>query len=123
MKIWRYSGILLAATGVLHTIVALLMMKDEFIGMIQDGLIDSVGENNARQSAFWFLLCGIFLLFFGHLLHHYIEREQQPAPLFLGYYLLALSIPGCLIVPLSGFWLFIPQALIIIFAKRCKKPL
>jgi hypothetical protein len=44
----------------------------------------------------------------------------KPAPLFLGYYLLTLSVAGCLIIPVSGFWLFIPQAFVIIFANRKK---
>jgi hypothetical protein len=36
IKIWKYSGIFLLATGALHTVVALLMGADEFIGMIRD---------------------------------------------------------------------------------------
>lgn len=38
--------------------------------------------------------------------------------LFLGYALLLVSVAGCILLPLSGFWLFIPQALIMILAKR-----
>jgi hypothetical protein len=124
MKIWKYSGIFLLATGALYTIVALLMGADEFIGMIRDGFINSVGgDNAARGLAFWFFTVGIVAVFFGHVLHYYIKREQKPAPLFLGYYLLALSVAGCLIIPVSGFWLFIPQALVIIVANRKKKKL
>jgi hypothetical protein len=120
MKIWKYSGIFLLATGALHTIVALLVGADEFTGMIRDGFINSVNNNAARGLAFWFFVVGIVAVFFGHVLHYYIKKEQKPAPLFLGYYLLALSVAGCLIIPLSGFWLFIPQAFVIIFANRKK---
>ncbi|MDR1558206.1 MAG: DUF6463 family protein [Clostridiales bacterium] len=43
------------------------------------------------------------------------RRETGIAPACpIGYYLLALSIFGCLFIPVSGFWLFIPQAIIII---------
>jgi hypothetical protein len=60
MKIWKYSGIFLLATGALHTIVALLMGADEFIGMIHDGFINSAGgDNAARGLAFWFFVTGI----------------------------------------------------------------
>jgi hypothetical protein len=61
---------------------------------------------------------GAFIILFGHVLHHYIKKEQEPAPRFIGYYFLGMSAVGCVIIPASGFWLFIPQALIIIFAKR-----
>jgi hypothetical protein len=118
VKLWKYSGIILLATGFLHTIVALLLWKDEFSGMINDGFINSIGENKMHELAFWFLVCGIFTIFLGHLLHYYIKKTQKPAPLFLGYYLLAFSILGCLIAPVSGFWLILAQALIIILAKR-----
>jgi hypothetical protein len=118
VKLWKYSGIILVATGVLHTIVALLVGKDAFLGMLRDGFINSIGDNTDRDLAFWFLACGIFFIFFGHALHCYIKKTKEPAPPIFGYYLLAFSILGCFIAPVSGFWLILPQALIIIFAKR-----
>lgn len=118
MKLWRFSGIFLILTGVLHTIVAILISKEIFADIITDGLINSIGEDYARNYAFWFLICGIFLLLFGQLLHYYIKKENRPAPAFFGYSLLVFTIAGCLIVPVSGFWLFLPQALIIIIANK-----
>jgi len=120
MKGWKYSGILLIITGFLHTIVALFLGYRDYIAMFRDGIFDSVGENSQRGLSFWFLICGIFIIFFGHTLHYYIKREQKPAPAFLGYYMLILSVLGCIMVPASGFWLFIPQALIILFANYKK---
>ena len=35
-------------------------------------------------------------------------------PLFLGYSLLLVSVVGYILLPLSSFWLLIPQALIMI---------
>jgi hypothetical protein len=106
------------ATGILHSIVAVLLGIEDLWAILRDGLFDAVGEDVSREFAFWFLICGIMLIFMGQVLHYYIKKEQKPAPLFLGYDLLVLSVIGCIIVPVSGFWLFIPQALIIIFAKR-----
>lgn len=120
MKIWKYSGTLLAATGVLHTIVAIILGWDSFVNMFRNGLINSTEGNVEHAFAFWFLICGIFLIFLGQTLQYYIKKEQKPAPLSLGYALLVMSIIGCFIEPVSGFWLFIPQALIIILAKRNK---
>ena len=120
MKAWKYSGIFLIATGILHTIVAIALGKDAFIEIIRDGVINVISQDCTRALAFWFLICGIFVIFLGQVLHYYIKREQKPAPLFLGYSMLILTIFGCIIEPVSGFWLFLPQALIIIIANRKK---
>ena len=44
----------------------------------------------------------------------YLSTIQKPLPKTLGYYLLALAVVGCAVMPVSGIWLAIPQALIII---------
>lgn len=118
VKMWKYSGIFLIVTGVLHTLIAIVRGRDVFWDMIQDGLFNSVSNDCSRQFPFWFLVCGIIIIFMGQILNYYIKREQKPAPLFLGYNLLIFSIIGCIIIPISGIWLFIPQALIIIFANK-----
>ena len=120
MKLWKWSGVFLVATGLLHTAFALFAGKNLYVDIIQDGIVGAIGSDYSRHFAFWFLICGIFLVVFGQVLHFYIKKVQQPAPAFFGYALLALAIAGCLVVPASGFWLFIPQALIIICANRKK---
>jgi hypothetical protein len=118
VKIWKYSGIFLIATGILHTIVAVALGKDALLEIIQDGIVNVSSQDYARAFAFWFLICGIFVILLGQVLHHYIKKEQKPAPLSFGYSLLVLTIFGCIVEPISGFWLFVPQALIVIFANR-----
>ncbi len=63
--------------------------------------------------AFVFFVGGILLLL-GGTLQYYIRKEQKPVPLFLGYSLLLVSVVGYILLPLSSFWLLIPQALIMI---------
>lgn len=118
MKCWKYSGMLLSATGIIHIIVAITQEWNIYKELFFDGLINSIGDNLQKALSFWFFIIGIILIVFGQTLQYYINKEQMPAPLFLGYSLFVFSIVGCFIVPLSGFWLFIPQALIIIFAKK-----
>ena len=118
VKIWKYSGIFLIATGILHTIVAIGLGKDVFLEIIQDGVINVTSQDFIRAFAFWFLVCGFFVILLGQVLHYYIKNEQKPAPLFFGYSLLIFSILGCIVEPISGFWLFLPQALIIILANK-----
>ncbi len=118
MKLWKYSGILLSATGVIHIIVGIISEWNIYKEMFIDGLVNSIGNDTQKNLTFWFFIVGVLLIMLGQSLQYYIKREQAPAPLFLGYALLVFSILGSLIVPVSGFWLFIPQALIIVCAKR-----
>lgn len=118
MKLWKYSGTFLVITGIIHTIYALLLEKEEFADMIKDGFINSTGDNYNRAFALWFLVCGIILVLWGQTLQYYIQKEHKPAPLFLGYCILVFTVVGCIAEPISGFWLFLPQALIIIAANR-----
>ena len=62
--------------------------------------------------------CGIFVILLGQVVHYYVKKEQKPTPLTFGYTLLIFTIFGCVVEPGSGFWLFLPQALIIIFANK-----
>ena len=118
MKFWKYSGTYLTLTGSLHSLIAIWLGWRTFQEMLQSGLINSIGNDLQKSFMLWFLICGILLIFFGQTLQHYLNKEQKPAPLSLGYALLMFAIAGCVIRPLSGFWLFIPQALIILFAER-----
>lgn len=118
MKLWKYSGMFLSATGIIHMLVALTKEWNVYKEFFCDGLIDSIGNNIEKALSFWFFIIGILLIMFGQTLHHYIKKEQVPAPLFLGYTLLIFSVLGCFIMPVSGFWLFLPQALVIILANR-----
>ena len=117
VKWWKYSGIFLIATGILHSVAGIIFMGNDLWAILKDGLLNAVGEDINRSLAFWFFFGGVIIIFLGQVLHHYIKKEQKPAPKFVGYWFLGLSVIGCMIAPASGFWLFIPQALIILFAK------
>ena len=123
-KLWKYSGILLVATGILHTVVGIVLFLPYLWAIIKNGLFNAlwvsweVGFDADLSFAFWFLLCGIIIIILGQILHYYIKKEQKPAPAFLAYWFLGMSAIGCIIIPVSGFWLFIPQALIIIVGNK-----
>jgi peptidoglycan/LPS O-acetylase OafA/YrhL len=121
VRLWKYSGIFLFATGILHTIVAINLGKEAFHKIIQDGLYSATSIDYTREFAIWFLICGIFIILLGQVLHHYIKKEQKPAPLSLGYSLLIVAIFCCIVAPDSGSWMFLPQALIIIVANKEQK--
>lgn len=114
----RYTGILLIFTGIIHCLVAIYSFINIYRQIFYDGFINSIRTDTNRRLAVWFILCGIFLIIFGKILDFYIKKSKEPAPIFLGYSMLLLSIGGCILIPLSGFWLFIPQAIIIIVANK-----
>ena len=117
---WKYSGILLMITAVFHCAMSFVKYRDSFVEILHMGIFNSVKGSYSHLAAFWFLICGIMLFAMGHTLHFYIKKEQKPLPLFFGYYLLIISAFGIILAPVSGFWLIVPQALIIIFAKQRK---
>ncbi|MFS1516306.1 DUF6463 family protein [Bacillus sp. SM2101] len=116
MKLWKLSGILLIGTGILHTIVGLIIGWGVLGEIVKEGIFNTVGTQYDRNAAVWFLLCGIFWVIIGQFMHLYVKERQQPLPRFIGWYFLIIGILGVFISPVSGFWLFIPQALIIIYA-------
>jgi hypothetical protein len=127
MKIWKYSGILLVVSGILHTAYGIVLYRNYLWEIIKNRFFNApwvsweVGFDANLSFAFWFLICGIIIIILGHTLHYYIKKEQRSAPAFLAYWLLGLSVTGCIIIPVSGFWLFMPQAVIIIVANISQK--
>jgi hypothetical protein len=117
-KLWSYSGIFLIATGMIHTLIAIALGKETFLKIISEGLYGLTAIDYPREFAIWFFVCGIFIILLGQVLHHYIKKVQKPAPLSFGYSLLVFTIFGCIVEPGTGFWLFLPQALIIIIANK-----
>lgn len=118
MKLWKYSGTFLWITGIIHIVVGFLIGKDIYAEMLRDGLVNSMKNDFTRSFAFWFFLFGVLLILYGYTLQYNIKREQKPSPIHVGYTLLVISVFGCLVEPISGFWLVLPQALIIIVANR-----
>lgn len=118
MKLWKYSGYMLAATGIIHTLTGFIMGKDIYAEIIKDGIFNSIDMDYTRGFAFWFFIFGLLLIISGYTVQHYIDKYNEPAPVFFGYSLLAITAIGCFVEPVSGFWLCLPQAIIIIAAKK-----
>ena len=118
MKLWKKSGALLIATGILHNLIGFMMGWEVLKALANEGFVNSINTEMDRNAIFWFLFSGFMLMLLGKLMQTYSQEQNKPVPAYLGYYLLALTVIGCLMMPLSGFWLVLPQALIIIMAHR-----
>lgn len=121
MKTWKYSGHFMIATGIIHNLLGFVMGWDVLERIASDGFVNSVNDQMDRNAIFWFLFSGFMMMILGSLMNQKLKSDQQPLPTSQGYFLLALTVIGCVMMPISGFWIVIPQALIIIFAKRATR--
>lgn len=119
------SGNLLAATGVIHSTVGLLVpeLQEPLFRTIQERTVDRVADVNdryQRNCAVWFQITGVMMFAQGLLLRDYCRRpdgrqnnssKRLPPPAWFGWYLTILSVCGLTVMPESGFWLVLAQGI------------
>ena len=116
----RMSGPLLVATGVLDILYVLVSYSRQFAAIFQEGLVDAVEVIPAqldRETAFWHLMFGATFVVLGGLVC-WTQSRTGTLPAFLGWSLLALGLLGAILVPVSGFWLVLLLALLVLVAAR-----
>ncbi len=111
-------GTLLRLTGLLHQAVGLLVAGDLVVAALRDGYVGAFEVDAQRAVMFWYFVSGFFMLFAGRALAE-IERER-PLPAGLGWWLLGIGVLGGLAIPLSGFWLAVPQGLLVLARARAR---
>ena len=114
----RRSAYLLIATGIIHNLVGLGVGFQVLAEMLQEGLFNTVHLQFDREAIFWFLFSGFAMMLWGVLL---LSMERIPA--LFSWSLLGLSVLGAFIMPASGFWLVIPQAIYLLYQSRTKQVL
>jgi hypothetical protein len=122
----RFCGPLLIATGVLHLLVGLMFYVRPLTAIARDGFFNAVTPDLAapafdRDAAFWFMFFGVMILILGALMH-WSQARIGSLPAFLGWALLSLGVAGVILMPLSGFWLVLPQAVLVLAVARRGRP-
>ena len=84
--------------------------------------MQSVIEEYERATAFWFTLTGVFIFITGGLAQ-WIYDNTNTLPAFLGYGVVAIGVIGGLMIPVSGFWLVIPQGIMMLMIARNTQPM
>ncbi len=120
----RLSGPLLMATGVLDLSYVLVFHSRQLAAIAQDGFFDAVELDPAqfdRETAFWHLAFGTMVLILGGLVH-WAQARTGTLPAFLGWSLLAFGLFGVILVPVSGFWAVLPQAVLMLVVAHRGRP-
>ena len=105
-------------TGLLHQLVGVLLGAGVVMAILQDGYVGAIELDWQRSALFWYLVTGFMIIFAARALA-WIERER-PLPVGLGWGLLAIGVLGGLAIPVSGFWLVVPQGLLVL--RRARSP-
>ncbi|MCU0537387.1 MAG: DUF6463 family protein [Hydrococcus sp. Prado102] len=122
MKMLRVSGYLLIAISFIHILVGIWIFDEPLADIWRNGIFNTVASDPLapyfdREDAFWFMIVAPLLFVLGQLCCWASDRNIS-LPAFLGSNLLAIAIVGVILEPISGFWLLILPACLIIAAAR-----
>ncbi|MBD1835264.1 hypothetical protein H6F61_21890 [Cyanobacteria bacterium FACHB-472] len=118
----QISGYWLLLTSLVHVLVGLWLFAEPLAEIAGNGWFNAVAPDPFnpyfdREDAFWFMMATPSIFTAG-LLCFWAQAKQFPLPSFLGWILLTTATVGCLIEPISGFWLLIPPGFLILAASR-----
>lgn len=114
------SGTLLMAVGGLDLLYVVVFHSRQLAAVAGDGFFAAVEIGPAhldREVAFWHLVFGFTVLVLGGLIR-WTQARTGTLPSFLGWSLLALGVFGAVLVPVSGFWLLPPLAVLMLVTAR-----
>jgi hypothetical protein len=117
----RWIGRWLMGVGLLHTAVALLLFHGPLLGIARDGFWNAVDGYPGRPLAFWFVYSGFWMLLLGAVVD-WVELRLGATPRLLGWSLLGMGAAGCILMPVSGFWLALPPAVGILMRHSAAPP-
>lgn len=117
MLLQRKIGQLLKGTAVVHMLLGIVLFRHSVEAIVAAGVINSITPHYDRATIFWFLFFGALLWILGQTTQ-WMETVYNDVPHSLGWGLLILAVVGILLIPLSGFWLVLPQAYLIL--RRAK---
>jgi hypothetical protein len=95
-----------------HSLLGLVLFREPLAAMLREGLVNTIGASgdSDREAAFWFLVFSAMLLLWGQLVAHASRRPDARALALVGWNMLLVGALGCLVMPVSGFWMVIALA-------------
>ena len=113
------AGRLLIAVALIHAVFGVWFGRRALAGMLSDGVLNSVDSHGERGLVFWFLMLSPLLVMLGQLCLFLARRGIAP-PRWLGLEVLALTLCCALLMPVSGFWLLLPPAALLLRASALR---
>jgi uncharacterized membrane protein len=117
MRLLKASAWYLLFMAALHTVVGLILDFEPLGAMLSDGVGAIDQPHDDRIAALWFMFSGALMFVIAGFAFWSVKRVGA-LPRFLGFTFLPLGVAGGLIMPLSGFWLYIPVSLVLVFYKQ-----
>lgn len=113
----KLAGRLVMAISVIHFLFGFWFGRRTFGAIARDGFWNAVDPDPRRQFVFWFVAFSIPFLILGGLLAGMGSRGAAP-PRWLGWSLLVFTLVLCFLMPVSGGWLLLVPAVLLISAAQ-----
>lgn len=113
----RVSGYWLIAIGVIHGLDDISSYFELWSDVFHDGVFNTINPHFDRGAAFWMLMVCPFLFALGQLCL-WAQKHNVRLPVFMGWNLLITSAFGAFLMPISGFWVLIPPALLMLVESK-----
>lgn len=92
--------------GVIHTAFGLYFGRSPLMEIVRNGFWNAVDPDRERQLIFWFLFAGVAWFLLGQLIY-WLEKRSVVLPKFLAWEFLGIAVACGILMPGSGFWLFL----------------
>lgn len=109
---WWITGV-----GVLHCALFLWFFRRSLRAIAGEGFWNTIDPMRERQVLFWALLTGVLALLLGQLAL-WITKQGKSLPSSLGWQLLIVTLVCGVLMPVSGGWLLLVPAILIILGAR-----
>lgn len=109
----RWIGPVIMATAVLHTVVGLIFASQPLLDVVNAGVFNAVDPHFDRMAAVWFLFFGAMLFLLGMFVQWALQTTGT-LPASVGWVFLLICMVGVILMPASGFWLGIIEAVIML---------
>jgi hypothetical protein len=113
----RIAGWLLMAIGIIHVVLFLWVGRGALLAVVQEGFFKALYPHHDRLAIFWSLCFGMMLFFLGQLIS-WREAQGKRIPAFLGWEIFGLTALGAVLMPVSGWWLAMVSAVLILVGSR-----
>jgi hypothetical protein len=111
------AGSLVSGIATVHCVVGVMLAPAPLRAILTNGVVGAVDPHLDRIAIFWFMFFGVLMLLLGEALRLWERTTDLPAS--IGYGFGALSLAGAIAMPVSGFWLgLVPAALIVVRSRR-----